>query len=232
MKTLAIIPARAGSKGVKDKNLRSLKGKPLISYTIECAKESKRINEIIISTDHPEIAMLAESSGVKVIHRPAELAEDHSPITDVIEHTLIELKKQDKEFDIVLLLQPTAPFRTSDDIDTVIEMFGDPDSPEGVVSVVQLSDVHPARMYKMNREQHLTSFLPEFENARRQELPPLYFRNGCIYAARTNAFIKEGTLMVKNMKAYIMPAEWLVNIDSERDLLIAESIYDLWMKQE
>lgn len=228
MKVLAIIPARGGSKGVRDKNIREVGGQPLITYAIEAALQSKKLTRVVVSTDSPKIAAVAKSAGVEIMMRPDTLAEDHSPIKEVIEYVLHELKSANaEEFDLIVLLQPTSPIRTGENIDEVITMFKE-NAVDGVISVVPMDDVHPARMYTTDREQWMKPFLDSGETLQRQELPVVYYRNGCIYAVRTEAFFKEKTLMVRRKKAYVMKREHLANIDDERDLIIADVLVKMW----
>ena len=126
---LGIIPARWGSKRVPHKNIKLFKGKPLIYYTIEAAVKSKLLNDFVVSTDGKEIADIAIKYGARVIDRPSRYAQDHSPSTDVVFHTLTKEKA-----DIVVLLQPTSPLRTAEDIDNAIRMFLK-EKPESLISV-------------------------------------------------------------------------------------------------
>ncbi|MFN9583044.1 MAG: cytidylyltransferase domain-containing protein, partial [Bacteroidota bacterium] len=124
MKILSIIPARSGSKGVPGKNTKLLGGKPLIAYTIESAKQSKWLTDIVVSTDSESIATLAREHGAVVpFIRPAELATDSAKSIDVVVHTLTELQNQNKLYDAVVLLQPTNPFRPAGLLDEAIERF-------------------------------------------------------------------------------------------------------------
>lgn len=228
MRTLAIIPARGGSKGVKDKNIRIVAGKPLITYAIECANESSLLNKTIVSTDSPAIAEVVQSLECEIMMRPHELARDDTPIPPVLIHVLQELEKQGEHYDLVVLLQVTSPIRTGKDVDNVISMFKQSPDLESVISVVPMDDVHPARMYTLEDDQWMHPFLNKGEEARRQDLPVVYYRNGCIYAIRTKALLEKRSLMVKNKKAYVMHAHHLANVDDERDLIIADVLVRLW----
>lgn len=135
MEVLAIIPARGGSKGLPRKNIRPLNGKPLIAYTIEESKKSEYINRIVVSTEDKEIAEVSNKYGAKIIKRPLELAKDNTPTIDVVLHTLDDLKNN--EPDIIVLLQPTSPLRTSQDIDNAIKSFIEQDC-DSVVSVCEI----------------------------------------------------------------------------------------------
>lgn len=228
MKVLGIIPARGGSKGVKDKNIRQVAGKPLIAYAIDCARESRLLSKTIVSTDSLAIAEFARSLECEVMMRPPELARDETPMPPVLIHVLKELEDQGEQYDLVILLQVTSPIRTGEDVDNVISMFEQSPNLEGVISVVPMDDVHPARMYTLGQGQWIFPFLENGEEARRQDLPVVYYRNGCIYAIRTQALLEKKSLMVKNKKAYVMPARHLANVDDERDLIIADVLVKLW----
>ena len=228
MKILAIIPARGGSKGVPDKNIRIVAGRPLIAYAIECAQESRLINRIIVSTDSPIIAQTASDHGAEVLMRPSHLAQDDTPMPPVLLHVLQTLQENGENYDLIVLLQVTSPIRTGQDIDHVVEMFASAPNLDAVISVVPMDDVHPARMYTLDEGKWMNPYIESGEEARRQDLPVVYYRNGCIYAIRSEILKDKKSLMVKNKKAYIMPAKWLANIDDERDLIIAEALIKMW----
>lgn len=228
MKVLAIIPARGGSKGVPGKNIKLLGGKPLIAHAIECAKKSDKVTRTIVSTDSEEIAAVAIQYGSEVIFRPANLATDISNVVSAVNHVCQELNE---DFDIIVLLQPTSPLRSTIDLDNVISVFGEDKTIDGVISVIPMDDVHPARMYNLGNQRELIPFLEYGEDLRRQDLKPVYYRNGCFYAVKAKAFFKEKSFMVANKKAYIMNPEWLVNIDTPRDFKIASIIYEEWKNE-
>lgn len=227
MKILVIIPAREGSKGVPGKNIKLLVDKPLIAHAIECAISSNMVSEIVVSTDSDEIADVARNYKVKVIKRPSELAEDTSDVVTAVEHAY---KFLDKEFDVIVLLQPTAPLRTTKDLDTIIAMLWENPESDGVISVVPMDDVHPARMYNL-LDNGLIPFLKNGETLRRQDLNPVYYRNGCFYAVRTKAFFEQKTFMVENKLAYVMNPDWLANIDTQRDFKLATLLYEDWKNE-
>jgi CMP-N,N'-diacetyllegionaminic acid synthase len=228
LKVLAIIPGRGGSKGVKDKNIRVVDGKPLLAYAIEAAKESKGITMTLVNTDSEKIAEVAKVWGAEVMIRPQELATDQAPMVPVLQHIVSELELKGEKYDLLILLQITSPIRTGKNIDEVIAMFdADPNLP-AVISVVAMDDVHPARMYKLDEFSVMEPLILEWETARRQDIPPVYYRNGCIYAIRPEVLQEQNTLMPENKKAYIMPTTWLANVDDERDLIITEALLKAW----
>jgi CMP-N-acetylneuraminic acid synthetase len=225
MKVIAIIPARAGSKGVPGKNKTIIDGKPLIGYTIEAALQSNLLFQTWVSSDDPETINLARNyAGIKIHEREGSLATDQSPVTDTVKKIL-----EMSDCDAVMLLQPTAPIRTGNDIDRAIKLLIESPEANSVISVVAMNDVHPARMYWKNDGQ-LIPILSEFEQARRQDIPPAYYRNGSIYLVRRIAFEHNASVMVKPTIPYIMPAGWLLNIDEPRDMIIAEALIPAWKK--
>lgn len=229
MKILGLIPARGGSKGVLKKNIQQIHGKPLIAYSIELGLQCKDVMDIVVSTDDDEIEEISLSYGATVIKRPKDLASDVSDVTDTVLHSITELKeKQNKTYDILILLQPTSPLRTLTDINNVINMFYENTQLDGVVSVVKVIDNHPARMYKFLNTKKLDPYTKQGETIRRQDLTPLYIRNGCIYAVRTSTFIKKKTLMPINKNGYLMDHRWAVNIDTEIDLELLEVLLPKW----
>jgi CMP-N,N'-diacetyllegionaminic acid synthase len=219
-RTLGIIPARGGSKGVVHKNIRLVGGKPLIAYSIQAAKESRLVTDYVVSTDDDEIAALADQLGARVEMRPVELAADDTPMLPVIQQVIGKLRESDDPFEYAVLLQPTAPLRTGADVDTALEMLFTTGA-DSVVSVYQVIDAHPARMYRI-RDNLLVPYAPEPSNRLRQRLPPVYLRNGAIYAFRCGLIDEQGTLIGANTRPYIMPRERSINIDEEFDLYIAD----------
>lgn len=226
MKVLGIIPARGGSKGVSKKNIRVIDGKPLIAYTIETAMQSSRLTDVLVSTDDLEIKEVAMQYGCDVQLRSKVNASDTAKIEAVIEEVLSKLKTN---YDILMLLQPTAPIRDVEDIDKVVDMFQKP-RVESVVSLVELEDIHPARMYHIDTDNFMLPLDTKLEKQRRQDLPKVYLRNGCIYAVRTRVFEREKKVITEHKSAYIMPESKWANIDSERDLVITEALIKLWKK--
>ncbi|MFZ2904622.1 MAG: acylneuraminate cytidylyltransferase family protein [Cyclobacteriaceae bacterium] len=225
MKTLAIVPARGGSKGVLNKNRKILSGKPLIQYTLEAAIESKRLSSIIVSSDEDAILEIASAYQLRCHKRRPDLASDTSPVIDTI---LDILQTEGDELDAVMILQPTSPLRTSKNIDETIELLEGNPIVNSVISVVPMNDIHPARMYKLNNNE-LHSFLPEFEQVRRQDIPVAYYRNGAIYLTRTDALLANKSMMNKPIKPYVMDPDWLLNIDGQRDIFLAEALIPHWL---
>ncbi len=225
-KVIAIIPARAGSKGVLNKNIKSLNGKPLISYTIEEAKKSKFIDKLIVSTDSKEIADISLSQGASVpFIRPSELSTDSSLTFDVIKHTMNFLKDKDEHYDIIVLLQPTTPFRKVESIDKAILTLKKSNKYTSVVSVIDVEGNHPLRMKKIEGDYLINYIEQGFENMNpRNELPKVYIRSGAIYAILTKNFYEEQSLVSNLCSPIILDKIETINIDSPLDFKFCEFI--------
>lgn len=222
----AIIPARGGSKGVPKKNKKMIGGKPLIAYTIEAALNSKFLKKIVVSSDDPEIIEIAKQfKGIDIHQREESMASDTSLIGETV-YAIIA----DDDIDAVMILQPTAPIRTGENIDEAIQQLNDHSTVNSIISVVEMNDIHPARMY-WNQEMSLVPIMPEFEKLRRQDIPTAYYRNGSIYLTRKSAFMIDHAFITKPIMSYIMPFNWLLNIDEPRDILIAEALIPAWIKK-
>ena len=228
MRVLGIIPARGGSKGVPGKNILEFDGKPLIAYAVETGQESKLLSELVVSTEDEEISRVSGKYNCRVIKRPEEFASDTSNVVETALDLLQKLEAENNFFDAVLLLQPTAPLRTAKDVDNAIEILETGET-DAVISMISVGDNHPARMYRIDGRE-AKSEMPEFETTRRQDLPKRYIRNGCIYLVKTERLRKEKTFMPESKAAYIMDAEWAVNIDTEIDVLILNALIRKWNK--
>ena len=219
MNVLGLIPARAGSKSIPKKNLVDLGGRPLIAWTIEAAVNSS-LSKVIVSTDSIEIAAACKSLGAEVpFMRPEKISLDDSLSIDVVIHALDTLEE---DFDSVMLLQPTSPFRSVSDINNAIQLLAEADS---VISVEAVEGMHPARMKFINTDGYLVDplFAEEVENMPRQQLSPLYIRNGAIYLTKIES-IRQRTFKGAKSRALIMPSSRSINIDSEFDLQIARAL--------
>ncbi|TSE26345.1 N-acylneuraminate cytidylyltransferase [Tepidimonas sediminis] len=214
---LALIPARGGSKGVPGKNVREVAGKPLIAWTIEAARQATCIDRIVVSSDDAVILDVARAWGAETpFVRPAELARDETPGTDVVLHALQQLPG----VAWVVLLQPTSPLRTAQDIDAAYALCQEKDAP-ACVSVTEVA-TPPWWMFRLSDEGRLRSFLPESERPqRRQEAPPLYALNGAVYVARADWLRRTRSFLTDETLAYVMPAERSIDIDTPLDLTTA-----------
>ncbi|MCK4623382.1 MAG: acylneuraminate cytidylyltransferase family protein [Desulfuromonadales bacterium] len=221
-KILAIIPARAGSKGLPGKNTRRLGDKPLIAWSIEAAKASRYIDGLIVSTDDKHIAQVAEAYGIPVPSlRPRELATDRAQITNTLLHVIDELNRDGEHFDLLLLLQPTSPLRTASDIDTAIELR-EAKNAQAIVSVCE-TDHHPWLSNTLPEDDNMGSFIrPEISSCNRQDFPSYYRLNGAIYLVEIPFFQENHTFYGPRTYAYRMPAERSIDIDHPSDFLLAQ----------
>lgn len=217
---IGIIPARGGSKGIRNKNIKYLAGKPLIVYSIEAALKSKYVDRTFVSTENEEIARIAMKYDVGMINRPTELAKDETPTIDVIFHTLQVLKAGNFEPKIVVLLQPTSPLRNARDIDNALELFMRNDC-ESVVSVGEAKH-SPYWSFKIEDKYLKPIFGEKYLKMRRQELPKVYVPNGAIYISTTETLYKYKSFYCSKTIPYVMPWERSVDIDDEIDFILAE----------
>ena len=223
---LGITLARGGSKGVKKKNIRDLNGKPLIQYTIEEALKSKFINEYIVSTDNKEISNIAQFLGATVpFLRPKNLASDTASSVSALQHAVSFMeKKRSTKYDYIVELMCTNPLKISLDIDKSIEKLIETDA-DSVIAMHELEDHHPARI-KMIVDDKIKDFIPEPNEARRQDLrPKAYIRSGSIYCMKRN-YLMDLNLRYggPNSRPYILPTERAINVDTEIDFLICEQM--------
>jgi len=221
-KILALITARGGSKGLPQKNILPLAGKPLIAWTIEQAKKSKYLDTVIVSTDSQKIAKIAKNFGAEVpFIRPANLATDKAKSIEVILHCLNWLKERKKFYDLVMLLQPTSPLRTAIDIDNSLKLLFSKKA-QAVISVCA-TEHHPYWINTLPKDGCLKNFInPEIENKPRQQLPKFYRLNGAIYLAYSDYLEKQKSFFGNKSYAYIMPPERSVDIDNYFDFKLAE----------
>jgi len=227
---LGIIPARGGSKGIPRKNIRPLAGKPLIGWTIESALNSKVCEPLLVSTDDPEIAAVARQFGADTpFLRPPSLSSDTATSLSVVEHAIDWLNETGLEsFSHVLLLQPTSPFRTAEDIQNAVTIAKKTGA--AVVSVCEPQQ-HPY-LFKIIREDGtLDNLMPESAQcSRRQDYPPVYALNGAIYIISMDCLIKEKTFTPEKTVPYIMPPERSLDIDTPWDFFLAEQTMQGRMK--
>lgn len=217
-KILAVIPARGGSKGLPGKNIKNLKGKPLIYYTIDAARQILDDVDICVSTDDEMIKTCVESYGLEVpFLRPVHLAMDNSSTADVLFHALQFYEKLGKSYDILLLLQPTSPFRTGEHIREALNLYN-----EKLDMVVSVKESHsPSCLCSDNKEGYLKLLLNE-KALRRQDLPTYYEYNGAIYIINIKSFKATGNLSFNKIKKYLMDDVTSVDIDSILDFQFAE----------
>lgn len=217
MKTIAIIPARAGSKGIKDKNIIDFCGKPLIAWSIEQAKAAKCIDEVFVSTDGEKIANVSERYGAKVIWRPGELATDTATSEDAIIHAVLEVEKK-MPVKTVVFLQATSPIREKNDIDNAYNVFMEKNY-DSLFSMTKLDDYC---LWKYSDDK-LRSFTYDYKKrGRRQERDPLYLENGSIYIFYVEIVKEFHNRLGGNIGMYEMPFERSYEIDSKNEIAICE----------
>jgi CMP-N-acetylneuraminic acid synthetase len=224
IKYAAIITARGGSKRLPKKNILELAGKPLIAWTIEAAKNCSKIEDVIVTTDSEEIVKVAIEFGARVpFKRPEELSNDTATSFDVVKHCLDYLNEiEDKQVEYLVLLQPTSPLRSTEDIEKAIELL-ELKNASAVVSVCS-TEHSPLWSNTLDETLSLDSFLrDEVKNTRSQDLPAYYRLNGAIYVCKVEDFLKEKTFFLsKNNFAYVMSTESSVDIDTQLDFLVAD----------
>lgn len=223
MNVMAFIPARGGSKGIPRKNLVRVAGRPLLEYTLEAARGSKRISDVFISTDNDDIAAFCLSRGFDVSYRrPRKLAGDSALLSDTLCDALEWLRRQGKPLpDAVVLLQPTSPLRTSRDIDSAIELFN-VSKARTLISVHKMIE-HPYECVRLKKNGWDFLVKHPLVPGRQQYKENFYFINGALYIVTTKFFMKHRTFIVKGKTAlFIMPAWRGVDVDTPDDLLLAE----------
>lgn len=224
MRNIAIIPARSGSKGLKDKNIRLLNGKPLLAYTIEAALQSECYDTVMVSTDSEEYAKIAREYGAEVpFLRGDENSKDNASPWEVMKEVLLKYKEMGKEFDTFTLLQPTSPLRNAQDIQNAFAEMKEKDA-NAVVSMCELE----CSMHLVNTlpdDLSMDGFISnEQYNKRRQDIRPYYRFNGAIYISKVETFMKHMNIYDDKCYAYIMDRKRSYDIDDEFDLKIAEAI--------
>lgn len=220
-KILAVIPARGGSKGIPSKNIIEVGGKPLIQYTIDCAKNSKYIDRAIISTDSEEIKKVSiECGGDVPFMRPKELALDTSKTIDCIVHAVDSLKKMGETYDYVMIIQNTVPLRKYWHVDESIEKLINSEE-RSLVSVTEVEQ-HPILMRTINEDGTVKNLLPMSSTMRRQDFPKFYKVDGAIAIQKIDEDFNLNTSINDGKLAYIMDAKYSTDIDSYIDIKIIE----------
>jgi CMP-N,N'-diacetyllegionaminic acid synthase len=218
---LAVIPARGSSKGIPRKNVRLLCGKPLIAYTVEAALGSRLVDRVVVSTEDEEVAEVSKKYGTEVISRPPELAKDDTPSLPVYQHAIRHLEKiEGYRPEIIVILQPTSPLRIVEDIDRAIEEFLEAKY-DSIVGVCELE--HPLHWLYTLAGNRLKPLIKDGNNVvRRQDAPKVYRLNGAVYVTNRDIIMKENRVLGRDTKAYIMPFERSIDIDTELDFKLAE----------
>lgn len=221
MRILFLIPARGGSKGLPDKNIKKIAGKPLIYYSIDAAKFFLDDQVMIcVSTDSEKIKKKVEDYGMKVpFIRPSEISTDEASSESVMLHALNFYRKNGKEFDLLILLQPTSPLRNSRHISEALRLYNQ--SLDMIVSVKQTKSNPYFNLFEENKNGYLKRSKKN-NFTRRQDCPNIYELNGAIYIINVNSLLKKGFLKLDKVKKYIMSEIDSVDIDTQQDLENAE----------
>lgn len=227
-KIIAIIPARMGSKGIKDKNIKHFAGIPLLAHSVEVAKKSDIFDEIFVSTDSPVYGDIAKQYGAQVpFYRPQNLSQDSSQAYDYVEHTIQTYKNMlNQTFDYFVVLQPTSPIRLKSHIEDVISLLVD-EGRDAVVSVCEADHI-PQIYNHLPEDGCLYNFYTEDKTSfNRQDFGKYYKLNGSIYAMKVSAFLQHRSYYIQNSKAYLMEKEFSMDIDSELDFMLAERMVEI-----
>jgi CMP-N,N'-diacetyllegionaminic acid synthase len=223
-RVLGLVPARGGSRGLPDKNTRPRAGRPLIAWTIETASACASIDDVVVSTDSERIARVATENGAQVPFMRAEhLARDDSRMIDVVLDAVDTLADAGRKFDIIALLQPTSPLRTTADIDDAFARLRESGG-QAVVSVCR-AEPSPLLAGTLPADGSLADFLrPREATANRQQLPEYFRLNGAVYLAEVPWLRERGSFVGRGAFAFVMPPERSVDIDTELDLMFAECL--------
>lgn len=223
MKNLAIIPARSGSKGLKNKNIMELNGIPLLAYSIKAALECGKFSHVMVSTDSKEYAEMAKKYGAEVPFLRDEISStDSASSWDVVKEVLNKYKYLGITFDTVTLLQPTSPLRNAEDICNAYDLFLEKKA-TSVVSVCQM-DHSPLWCNTLPNSLCMDGFLNKKNNSQRQKLDTYYRINGSIYIVDVKHFLSGSNIYDLGSYAYIMPIERSIDIDTKIDFIIAEAL--------
>jgi CMP-N-acetylneuraminic acid synthetase/ubiquinone/menaquinone biosynthesis C-methylase UbiE len=220
MEILAIVPARKGSKGLKGKNIRFFKGKPLLAHAIECALRSGVINKVILSTDSDEYLRIGRQYGAEADHlRPGNLATDTTPMIDVISYELGRLKQEENyQPDIIVLLQPTQPLRKEEQIKEALRICCSEKNCDSVISVVEVpKHFSPGIVMKIEDNRLRLYEHADQEFTRRQDVPKVYSRDGTLYLFKYSSFMKYGSIYGEICRPLIINQQHSVNIDDIQD---------------
>jgi len=216
---------RGGSKGVLNKNVRELNGKPLMAYTIEQAKESGLFEHIVVSTDSEEIAETAQNLGAEAwFLRPPEMATDEAPKLPVIRHAFLESESHyGQQFDVLVDLDVTSPLRLVEDIKDAYDQFRDEDADILITASPARKNPYFNMVEKVNGRVNIVKRLDK-SPVRRQDAPQVYDANASIYIWKREALLDNDTLITEKTSLYVMPEERSVDIDTELDWDFVEFI--------
>jgi len=220
-RVMAVIPARGGSKGLPGKNIRAVGGRPMIAWSMVAARGSRHIDRLVLSSEDEKIIAMARDLGCEApFIRPAELATDEAAIEDALIHALGEVAE---DYDYMVLLQPTSPLRRAEDIDGAIEACHASGAP-ACISVCEAAK-SPYWMFRLDDDRRMRRLLEwDGPRHRRQNLPPVVAPNGAVYVARVPWLTEHRSFIGPDTRAYTMPPERSLDIDTELDLLMVEAL--------
>ena len=224
---IAIVPARAGSKGLPGKNIRELCGKPVIGWTIEAGLASEYIDEVVVSTDSEEIAGIARKFGATTpFIRPPEIATDDATSFEVIKHVLEYFKDElNTSFDYTVLLEPTSPLRDSLDIDRALEELIESSHAVSIVGIAKTEGQNPVFLVKLSENASIIGFMGgAIRTVRRQEIEDVYFFEGSIYISETLALLERKTFYHEEAIGFLVPKWKSLEIDDEDDFVMVEAL--------
>ena len=225
MRHIAIIPARSGSKGLRDKNIKELAGKPLLQYSIEAAQKSGLFSCVHVSTDSASYAQIAQKAGAEVpFLRKPDLSGDQAGTWDVLRFVIRQYEKLGQTFDTVTLLQPTSPLRNAQDIQNAFAIFQEKQA-DSVISVCEVEH-SPLLCNTIGEDGSMCGFLNMQKVGRRQDLGAYYRINGAIYIQKTERLMQNADLYGEKSYCYRMPKERSIDIDDAFDFRLAE----FWMR--
>ncbi len=225
-RVLAIVPARAGSKGLPGKNIRPLHGKPLLAWPIAAANGSAYVDRTIVSTDSADFAAVAVAHGAEApFLRPAELASDTAPSIDFIIHALDTLEAGGEAYDYVVLLEPTSPLTEAADVDAALARL-DESGCEAIVGIAALETQHPAFAVSLGKDGRVApAESASFDTLpRRQDLPPAYTLDGSLYISTVEALRKKRTFAHASTLGYVTERWKSFEVDDIVDFIVIEAV--------
>ena len=222
---IAVIPARGGSKSVPGKNLRPLKGKPLLKWAVDSARQLSTIDRVIVSTDDAEIARVGRESGAEVYPRPAHLATDTALVVDALQDLVATLRREGESAEWMMLLEPTCPLRSQSDIEECLSLL-ETDRFDSVATF-KAADLNPHRAWKIQGNTPETFIAGAIPWLPRQALPLAYQLNGAVYVFRMNLLdAASRSVLPGKVGAVIMPKERSYDIDEAMDFTIVEALLE------
>ena len=224
-RVVAVIPARGGSKSIPGKNIRPLKGKPLLAWSIDVARGVGEIDRVIVSTDDPQIATVAEANGAEVFARPEHLATDDALVIDALKDLLEKLRRDGETAEWFVLLEPTCPLRTVADVRECLQLVSTSDYDS--VATFKEADLNPHRAWRLVDgvpEVFIPGAVPWLP---RQKLPKAFQLNGAVYVFRASLLADEAkSLLIGRLGAVVMPRDRSQDIDDIVDFTIVEALLE------